>query len=144
MSEIYNFNQLIGKTLFADKNNVHTRTYASDIAPIANTYSKGQAIGIVFSWVQKQSEIWFMLEDNNFLKHTPGQINEEKLKEQGTQTVKEELEPAAKKDQSWFSSLFQTEIFSGTSQTIQTAIKIVVIVLTALIVLKLYQTLKPK
>lgn len=144
MSEIYNFSQLIGKTLFADRNNVHTRTYANDIAPIANTYRKGQAIGVVFSWITKNSNTWFMLEDNNFLKYETGIINEDKIKEQGAQTVKEELEAQKQKENAtWFSNFFGTGLFQGTSEALQTAIKIVLIVLTALIVLKLYKTLKP-
>lgn len=90
MSTIYNASQIIGKDLYAKKK-ITVRKSPSDTAAVAYTVNNGNRVGTVYSYLTRDGAIWWMLTDNNYVKHEQNAFSIQALREQGAKTS-EELE----------------------------------------------------
>lgn len=104
----YNFEQLIGKSIYAINNTSVYRTPYDDSKPIYNV-KKGNLIGVLYSIVSPRpgrSNTWLMFYDSNnrayYWPTKPNTVDEESLKIQGVKTIeqvtKEESEKKAYED----------------------------------------------
>lgn len=121
MADSYNANELVGKTLYANKkmNVYYSWKYPTD-ANIRFTVKPGDMVGVVYSWLTVGNEVWWQIEapatavhpyDNQaFIKQIPGAFDQNFLQEQGAETTAQKTaeqkaaEEAAKEDAKSFSS----------------------------------------
>jgi hypothetical protein len=101
---MYQFDQLKDKYLWA-KTSVNTYAYPN--GHVEKVVYAGQLVGMIFGWVEREGEIWFQLwsgqdgEQYNgasiplgnaptwWIKWEQGKFDEQKIREQGAQTLEE-------------------------------------------------------
>jgi hypothetical protein len=104
----YNPDELIGKTFYPIKR-VFAYADASTIDKPIYFFDPGTPIGVVFSYLNKSSGIWWQFKRNNksfFVKHEQGLFDLKDLKEQGLQTEKEKAEAEAEANKSFLDKIF--------------------------------------
>jgi hypothetical protein len=73
-------NSVIGDTIYAKSDVVTFRKYPD--GEFYKTFSKGQNIGIVYSYVMQGTEVWWQLQDSGgtyYVKHKEGMIGDRDL-----------------------------------------------------------------
>jgi hypothetical protein len=97
-AEYFDPDQIIDKSLYA-KRPVIAYTLPQTSAPVHESYNTGNLIGVVYSYVQKGKDIFWMFEQKDgqpyYVKHSAGAFSISALKDQGAMTEKEK---AAKKE----------------------------------------------
>lgn len=127
IGQIFDANQIIGKTLFAAKP-VPIKRYPSSSSPVVYTAPTGAAVGIVYSWVMDGIEMYWQFYDANgkayYAKQATGYFSLTALKDQGAQTVLEVKQAQEEQNKPWFEKLFGT-IGGGVGATAKTAILVI-------------------
>lgn len=99
IGELYNAEQIIGKTLYA-RTAYPLKRDPSDAAPVTYTGKPGDMVGKVVEWYNvipgKRSVLHWAFKDANgrlyYAPHAEGRFSTSELKEQGAFTVKEKLQ----------------------------------------------------
>jgi hypothetical protein len=104
--DLYSADQIVGKTLYG-KTEVPIKRLPMDAAPVVYTGDAGKAVGVVYSWLDAKpgrSNLYWMFYDSMgkpyYAEHIEGRFSTSELAEQGTLTVKEQVEAQQKKDES--------------------------------------------
>jgi hypothetical protein len=115
----YNPDDLIGKTFFPIKRVFAYKDASTIDKPIFFfDPSVGNPIGVVFSYVQKPTGLWWQFKRNTksyFVKHEEGAFNLKDLKNQGLQTEAEKAEAEAEKNKSYLEKIFDFGKKGGTA-----------------------------
>lgn len=92
---------IVGKTLIA-KTKVAIKRQPSKAAPTVFTVSPGETVGVVYSWVNADGELWWMYYDNNknpyYTQHGTGIYDIKSLNAQGTISLEQVQENTTKAD----------------------------------------------
>ena len=98
IGETINADQVIGKTLIADRN-ISIKRYPSASAPVVYTAKRGESVGTVYSWVKDGTTLYWVFEDANgkpyYAEHRPGYFSLKALQDQGAQTDQDIADAAA-------------------------------------------------
>ena len=108
----YDVSDMIDKTIFAS-GPIPVYVHPQDSASPAYTVAAGQAIGVLYSWLdpsasEDRKELWFMYwpdgQDPYYTKYGPG-YDLPALVAQGLQTTKEKADAAALAGKPWYEQL---------------------------------------
>lgn len=103
---IFSADQIIGKTLFA-KTVVNVRKLPDVTSEILSKTKPGQNVGRVYSYVERDSKIWWQLESEKgaWVQHNAGWFSIKVLKDQGAKTVKEVVKQKQQEEKSFTDKL---------------------------------------
>lgn len=110
---LYSVEDLIGKTLYAAKDVPLYRTTGNYYQGDKPVYivKRGQAIGVLDTWIQKGADIWFLYYDSNkrlyVSQYKDGFYSGKQLKDQGVKTEEEKTEEARQGGLKWYEKLFE-------------------------------------
>ena len=94
----YSAADIIGKTLFAKGYSVNLRSGASTEAPIVAKTQPGEAVGVVYSYLEQPDGLWWMIQrpagSAVWARHNPGAFDLEAIKQQGVKTTEEKIKQA--------------------------------------------------
>lgn len=103
---LYNASDLIGKTLYANRD-IPVRLYAEDSAKVIRTIKSGDMVGVVYSWLtptlNRKTLYWMMQGPNNtyfYVPHVSGYYSENEIRQQGAMSTIEKVEAAKKENES--------------------------------------------
>lgn len=92
----YSANDIVGKTLIAKKN-IDIKRLPSRLAPTVYTVRPGNTVGVVYSWIQKDGYVWWMMYDEKgqtyYVIHEPGAYDVGAINAQGAvslETIQEQ------------------------------------------------------
>lgn len=74
--------QIIGKTLYA-LTEVKIYHLPIETSAVINTIPRAGIVGVVFSYVEKDGSIWWMLQNSGYVKHEKNKFSISSLLEQG-------------------------------------------------------------
>ncbi len=97
----YSANDIIGKTLIAKKN-IAIKRQPSRGAPTVFTVRPGSTVGVVYSWIQREGALWWMMYDDKgntyYVYHEPGAYDIGALNAQGAVSLEQVQEQQAAAD----------------------------------------------
>lgn len=139
--ETINVSQIVGRDLFA----LQPVTVYTNAGSVAYTVQPGQRVGTVYSWLERDGQIIWILEGNYYqVRHTPGAFDLEAIQEQGGKTNEELKKERENANKTWFERAFSNvaETFSAQSSALKTGITILIIILVVVAAIKIIQISK--